>query len=100
MFWPYGPKKATLWATSKGELKEKPIIFQGNPVKIFPRNHSKNGSKIENNISLSTIDLPIKLMKKNATPQKTERNAGKPTNTNGIIQRNSSPSTKIALLIQ
>jgi hypothetical protein len=37
-----------LCAISRGELREKPIMFQGNPVKILPRNHSKNGRKIEN----------------------------------------------------
>ena len=29
-----------------------------------------------------------------------QKKAGKPKNTNGIIQKNSSPPTKIALLIQ
>ena len=100
MFCPYGPKNETVCANSRGELKENPNIFQGKPDKIFPRNHSNNGRSIESKKSLSVISLPIKLVKKNASPQKIDKRAGRPNKTNGIIQKNSFPPIKIALLIQ
>ena len=73
-------------ANSRGELKENPIIFQGKPDRIFPRNHSNNGKSIESKNSLSVMFLPIKLVKKNASPQKIDKRAGRPKKTNGIIQ--------------
>ena len=87
-------------ANSRGELKENPIIFQGKPDRIFPRNHSNNGKSIESKNSLSVMFLPIKLVKKKASPQNIDKRAGRPKKINGIIQKYSFPPIKIALLIQ
>ena len=100
IFCPYGPKNEIVCAISIGELKENPNIFHGKPDNILPRNHSNNGNIIESKKSLSVIFLPIKLVKRNASPQKIDKRAGKPKKINGIIQKNSFPPVKIELLIQ
>ena len=58
IFCPKGPKIEIVCDISNGLFKEKPIIFHGNPEKIVPRNHSKNGSKSIKKSSFSVIDFP------------------------------------------
>ena len=48
-----------------------------NLKKIVPRNHSKNGSKSNRKSSFSVIDFPNKKVKKKASPQNKDKNAGK-----------------------
>ena len=75
VFCPKGPKIEIVWDISNGLFKEKPIIFHGKPERIFPRNHSKNGSNNVVKISFSEIDFPNMQIKKKATPQKKDKKA-------------------------
>ena len=72
---------------SNGLFNEKPIMFQGNPEKMVPRNHSKNGSKSNRKSIFSVIDFPNTKVEKKARLQNKDKKAGKPINTNGVIHK-------------
>ena len=87
IFCPKGPKIEMVCDISNGLFKEKPIMFQGNPEKILPRNHSKNGSKSNRKSNFSIIDFPNKKVEKKARPQNKDKKAGKQINTNGVAHK-------------
>ena len=100
VFCPKGPKIEIVCDISSGLFREKPIIFQGKPEKIVPRSHSKNGSNSIKKSSFSVTDFPNTKVKKKATPQNKDKNAGKPKNTTGTIHKYIPPLTINALLSQ